>query len=285
MSPWMSLSKESVIAQCEACLTKLGLTTIDLFYFHSPDIKTDIDDSLDGIQQLHKEGKIKEFGLSNYPAWKVADIWHRCKARGMVLPTVYQGRYNIITRDMEREIVPVVRELGMRMYMYNPLAGGLLTGRYTKIEDLAAATAGRFSAEFDAAFGTRVKAGKLYQALYSKEEFFRSLQLLKSACDDAGIPMHLAALRWVLHHSYLSGADGDGIIFGVSNISHMNGNLKAWDPDVGGPLPDGVVSACEAAWTCARPACASYFRGYGASPGNIDGFLAMRAEKRQKVSQ
>lgn len=63
----------------------------------------------------------------------MVDIWHRCKRRGMVLPTVYQGAYNVITRDMEREIVPVARHFGLRLYMYNPLAGGLLSGRYKQL--------------------------------------------------------------------------------------------------------------------------------------------------------
>merc|ERR1740120_329940 len=106
MGPHFNLSKQSVMEQCNTSLQKLGVESIDLFYLHSPDIETDLDDTLAGIDELHKQGKIKEFGLSNYPAWAVVDIWYRCKARGMVVPTVYQGMYNAITLDMEREIVP-----------------------------------------------------------------------------------------------------------------------------------------------------------------------------------
>ena len=91
--PHNSLSRQSVIDQCDTSLEKMELDCIDLFYLHYPDIKTDIDDTLSGIEELHKQGKILEFGLSNYPAWAVVDIWHRCKSRGMVLPTVYQGIY------------------------------------------------------------------------------------------------------------------------------------------------------------------------------------------------
>ena len=61
----------------------------------------------------------------------------------MVCPTVYQGMYNVITRDLERELVPVVRQLGMRLYVYNPLAGGLLSGRYTSMEAVSDALEGR----------------------------------------------------------------------------------------------------------------------------------------------
>merc|ERR1712048_637400 len=201
---------------------------------------------------LHKEGKIKEFGLSNYPAWAVVDIWYRCKARGMVLPTVYQGMYNVITRDMESEIVPVARQFGLRLYMYNPLAGGLLSGRYKTVEDLATATEGRFSEQFDKAFGSQVKAGTgLYRSRYSKSPIFEGLDVLRKACAPAGdentgseapkmvedrtevvngykvhlqvtesgpraqgVEMSNVALRWLLHHSQR--ASGDGIIIGVS---------------------------------------------------------------------
>jgi aflatoxin B1 aldehyde reductase len=163
IAPHQSLSRQSVVDQCDASLSRLRAESVDLFYLHMPDIHTDMEDTLDGVAELHDAGKIKEFGLSNYPAWKMADIWHRCQKRGMILPTVYQGMYNGITRDFEREVVPMLREFGMRAYMYNPLAGGLLTGRYATISDLTSAEEGRFSVEFDKAFGLTIKAGKMYQ--------------------------------------------------------------------------------------------------------------------------
>merc|ERR1719174_1323296 len=102
VEPHFSLSKQSIIDQCDASLEVLGVDCIGIFYLHAPDIKTDISDTLDGIAELHKAGKIAEFGLSNYPAWAVADICHRCTSRGMVVPTVYQGRYNVLSRDLEK---------------------------------------------------------------------------------------------------------------------------------------------------------------------------------------
>lgn len=269
MPPHRSLSKQSVIEQCNTCLSKLQLSCIDLLYLHSPDIKTDLEDTLSGIDELHKQGKIKEFGLSNYPAWAVVDIWHRCKARGIVLPTVYQGMYNAITRDMERELVPVARQFGLRLMMYNPLAGGLLSGRYTSVDDVANASEGRFSKEFG--------AGKMYQDRYSKEAILEGLNALKAACDAEGILLPDAALRWTLHHSLLH--SGDGVIFGVSKVSQLSSNLAAWSA---GPLPSSVVEACEAAWEAARPACEPYFRGFGAKAGGIELFLELLS-KRSKL--
>eukprot|EP00746_Dinoflagellata_sp_MGD_P040999 gnl/MRDRNA2_/MRDRNA2_199015_c0_seq1.p1 gnl/MRDRNA2_/MRDRNA2_199015_c0~~gnl/MRDRNA2_/MRDRNA2_199015_c0_seq1.p1 ORF type:complete len:258 (-),score=46.49 gnl/MRDRNA2_/MRDRNA2_199015_c0_seq1:366-1139(-) len=240
---------------------------VDILYLHMPDIKIPIDDTLTGIAELHRAGKFKEFGLSNYPAWKVVDIYYRCKGRGMVLPTVYQGMYNIITRDMEREIVPVVREFGMRLYMYNPLGGGLLTGRYTKLEDLQNAKVGRFSSEYWSA--------NQYQARYGKKELFEALSTLTEACKKADIPINDVALRWLMYHSCLH--DGDGVIVGASRTEHIEANLSSWKR---GPLPVAVVEACDKAWGMAVPACESYFRGYGSTPGDIDTFLKMFHDER-----
>ena len=313
-SPQWSLSKASVIQQCQTSLDKLGVECVDLFYLHAPDIKTDIDDTLEGIDQLHKEGKIKEFGLSNYPAWAVVDIWHRCKKRGMVLPTVYQGAYNVITRDMEREIVPVARHFGLRLYMYNPLAGGLLSGRYRKMEDVTKATSGRFSTEFDKAFGKAFKAGtEIYRKRYAKEPVFEALEMMFRAVDadvkaepaqppqvvhdqtsvvegrkvrlvvsesketaQAGPSLAEVALRWLIHHSYLR--EGDGIIIGASREEHLVSNLAAWQA---GPLPAPVLEACEAAWAVSKSCCEAYFRGYGAVPGGIEAFLSLQEESEQ----
>mmetsp|Transcript_119911 Transcript_119911/g.311153 ORF Transcript_119911/g.311153 Transcript_119911/m.311153 type:complete len:454 (-) Transcript_119911:4-1365(-) len=186
VAPLFSLSRQSVIDQCNLSLEKLGIDCVDLFYLHWPDVKTHIDETLAGVKHLHSEGKICEFGLSNFPAWAVVDIWYRCKAQGMVLPTVYQGMYNVITRSIEPEIVPVARQFGLRLYMYNPLAGGLLSGRYSTMEDIAAATQGRFSSEFDNAFGGRMKAGtEVYRARYSKQPLFDALRILHEAIDAA----------------------------------------------------------------------------------------------------
>ena len=76
------------------------------------------------MDALHRAGKIREWGLSNFPAWAVVSIYHACAASGRVRPTVYQGCYNAITRSVEFELMPAARSLGIHCYHYNPLAGG-----------------------------------------------------------------------------------------------------------------------------------------------------------------
>lgn len=262
--PHESLSKESVLAQANQSLANLQIKCIDIYYLHGPDIKTDMEETLDAIDELHTAGKIHEFGLSNYPAWKVAAVWYRCSERKMVLPTVYQGCYNALTRSVEFEGAACFRELGIRSYHYNPLGGGMLTGKYESIES-ELKESGRFGAASPI-------SGAMYSARYWKQQYFDAIDIIRKACEEAKVQMAEAAIRWTLHHSVLSGKHFDGIIFGASSIEHCISNLAACAK---GPLSTDVVLAYDQAWAVCRSASSPYFRGYGRVPGSSDLFLEM----------
>ena len=100
------LTAASVERQFAATSEALGGAPVDVYYLHNPDATTPILETLEAVDGLHKAGKIKELGLSNYAAWEVCHIHHLCAAHGFVKPTVYQGMYNGITRDVERELLP-----------------------------------------------------------------------------------------------------------------------------------------------------------------------------------
>ena len=125
------------------------------------------------IGELHAAGKIIEFGLSNFPAWKVADIYYRCKAKGVVVPTVYQGCYNALTRSMEFEAAACFRELGIRSYHFNPLAGGMLSGKYSGIDD-SLKDSGRFGSASPI-------SGAGYSARYWHQQYFDALEGIRAA--------------------------------------------------------------------------------------------------------
>lgn len=254
------LSKESVIAQCEGSLARLGVDCLGLYYLHSPDPKTDIGEAIEAIGQLHARGKIRAFGLSNYPAWKVVDCWHKCKARGVIPPTVYQGAYNVLMRDVERELHACCRELGIRVYHYNPLAGGLLAAKYTSLD--ADRDHGRFGSKSPI-------SGAVYSARYWKQPYFDALHTVQAALGD--MPCATATLRWLRHHSILSPIHGDGIIIGASTLVHLTSNLDALAQ---GPLPDNIVHAFDVAWRSCRHVSPAYFRGYDDTvPGCSTSFL------------
>ena len=241
--PRGDLRPESIRFQLETSLSRMRIDYADILYLHEPDLDTPIEVSLRGCQELHAEGKFRKLGLSNYAAWQVADIWHTCHDNGWVLPTVYQGMYNAITRDVEPELFPCIRERSVSFNVYNPLAGGLLSGRYASREEMP--DSGRF------------KEHPFYQDRYWKEAYFRAVEEIRAAVDTAAISMSQAALRWLLHHSALEGSAQDGVIIGGSSLDHVESNLTAWQA---GPLPPEVADAMDRGWDLSRPVCPKYLR-------------------------
>jgi aflatoxin B1 aldehyde reductase len=228
--------------QVDTSLRRLKANHVDLLYLHAPDPKTQIEVTLEASQNLFKEGKFRELGLSNYASWQVADIWHLCRQNGWILPSVYQGMYNAITRDMEPELFPAIRNFGVRFYAYNPLAGGFLTGRYT-----------RFSEEPQEG---RFKLQRTYIERYWKKSYFEALELIRNTSEQAGLSMTQVALLWILHHSFLKGQFRDGVILAASSLDQWEANLKS----LNGQLPAEVAEAIDRAWQKARPGCPQYFR-------------------------
>jgi len=262
------LTRESVLKQANDSLKALGVKCLDILYVHSPDISVDYEETFGALNELHKEGKFKELGLSAFAAWDVMRVSWLCKEKGWVRPTVYQGVYHAINRNAEPELLPALRTLGIRFYVYNPLAAGLLTGKYKGIKDAETLTQGRFSAEFDIsskdadAPAIAIPKGKTHlilRAALFKEQLFKSLDIIAEACAKEKIPMAEASLRWLAHHSALKGHLHDGILFGASNPEQMTQNLGSYE---GGPLPSSVVAAYEDAWKVAQAEAQPYFRGY-----------------------
>lgn len=244
-NPWSGggLSPESVRSQLETSLRRLQSESVDLFYLHAPDLQTPIETTLRACQTLFEEGKFRELGLSNYAAWQVVDIWHICSRNGWVLPTVYQGMYNGITRAVEAELFPALRALAMRFSAYNPLAGGLLTGKHASRKLLP--SEGRFALL------------AMYHERYWKATYFNALEQLRKICLEQKITMADSALRWGLFHSMLSGPEGDTLIIGASSAEQLKINLES---EQRGPLPEVAVAAYDQAWEMARPECPPYFR-------------------------
>ena len=200
-------------------------------------------DTLALARDMNKQGKIKEFGLSNYPAWQVVDIWNKCERFGYLKPSVYQGMYNALCRNVEPELFPAIRSLGMRFYAFNPLAGGLLTGKQLDFD--ATPENGRFS---------RLKS---YRDRYWKHSYFDALNEIKHACDQEGIAMVEAAYRWLTNHSLLDASKGDGILLGASRIEQMEQNMLNANK---GELPSTILSAMDEAWQIAKPDSPAYFK-------------------------
>nr|XP_060614802.1 aflatoxin B1 aldehyde reductase member 2-like [Anolis sagrei ordinatus] len=253
-NPWQGqrLTAEGLRSQLEASLARLKTPSVALFYLHAPDHQAPLLETLATCNQLHKEGKFQELGLSNYAAWQVAEIYTLCKANHWVLPSVYQGMYNATTRQVETELLPCLRHFGIRFYAYNPLAGGLLTGKY-KYEDLSLQPEGRF-------FGN--DWAQTYRDRYWKKHHFEGIALVEGALREAYASeetpsLTSAALRWIYHHSQLQGGLGDAVILGASSLEQLQQNLQYAEE---GPLEPKVVAAFEQAWRLSTHDCPNYFR-------------------------
>ncbi|XP_043852042.1 aflatoxin B1 aldehyde reductase member 2-like [Dromiciops gliroides] len=247
-----TLSASSIRSQLETSLKRLQCSRVDLFYLHLPDHDTPVEETLRACNELHQEGKFVELGLSNYASWEVAKICTLCKNKGWILPTVYQGMYNATTRQVETELFPCLRHFGLRFYAFNPLAGGLLTGRYKYEDKDKKQPESRF-------FGRNLS--EIYQNRYWKKSHFEAIALVEKALAasyGANAPsMTCAALRWMYHHSQLQGSRGDAVILGMSRLEQLQQNLAAVEE---GPLEPGVVKAFDQAWHLVAHECPNYFR-------------------------
>ncbi|PNS20226.1 hypothetical protein CAC42_5676 [Sphaceloma murrayae] len=231
----------------DTSLTELGAKTVDIFYLHAADRSVPFEETLRCCDEMHKAGKFVRLGLSNFTAFEVAEVVMTCKANGWVRPTIYQGMYNAITRSIESELIPVCRRYGLDVVVYNPVAGGIFSGKY-KSSDVPAE--GRFS---DAA-----QSGSMYRGRYFKDATFDALRIVEPVVEKHGLTLIETALRWMVHHSKLEIAPkgNDGIIIGVSNMGQLEGNLKDLEK---GPLPEEVVKALDEAWLVCKPTTANYW--------------------------
>ncbi|KAI1081519.1 aflatoxin B1 aldehyde reductase member 2 [Whalleya microplaca] len=241
---------EKVAESLDSSLKELGTDCVDILYLHAADRATPFAETLEAIDKLHKAGKFVRFGISNFTAAEVAEVVLTCKYNGWVRPSIYQGMYNAITRGIEPELIPACRRYGLDIVVYNPIAGGLFSGKIKSV-DIDPAE-GRFS--------TKSSTGANYRNRYFKESTFRALQTVERAVqkhEGDGLTMIETALRWVVHHSKLNIKGGtDGILIGISSYEQLEGNLDALEK---GPLPDDVVQALDEAWRIAKADAPNYW--------------------------
>ncbi|MEV6128750.1 aldo/keto reductase [Streptomyces violaceusniger] len=219
------LSARGMRAALEGSLRRLGTDHVDLFYLHQPDRCTPLEETLGTVAEFVAEGKIRALGVSNYAAWQIAEITHTAERIGAPRPVVAQQLYNLLARRIEEEYREYAATSGLRTMVYNPLGGGLLTGRHTFAEQ---PESGRFG-------DSRVAA--MYRQRYWDAGLFEAVRTLSGIAEEAGIPLVDLSLRWLL------GRDGvDALLLGGSRVEHLRANLAA---ATAGPLPADVTAACD----------------------------------------
>jgi aryl-alcohol dehydrogenase (NADP+) len=213
-APWQQgTSRKHVLAAIDASLTRLGTDHVDLYQVHHFDAGTPVDETMDALDAVVKSGKARYVGVSNYHAYRVARALGRSEALGLTRPVSVQPRYNLVFRQIERELLLLCAEEGLAVIPYNPLAGGLLTGKHTRTAPPAAGS--RFT------LGT---AGPMYVQRYWQEREFATVNALVQLAADHGVAPATLAVAWVLAHPAITAP-----LVGASKPEQLAASIAAVD--------------------------------------------------------
>jgi 1-deoxyxylulose-5-phosphate synthase len=179
-------SRQNIMRAVEASLRRLQTDHIDLYQLHFWDVHTPIDETLRALDDLVRSGKVRYIGISNVRAYQLARSIGRSEVLGVERFDSLQPRYNLLFRQPERDLLPLCNEEGIGVIPYNPLAGGLLTGKHAA----GAPTEGtRF---------TLGRAGGMYTERYWHEREFETVAAFRDIAAEAGRSMAELAVAWVL---------------------------------------------------------------------------------------
>jgi aryl-alcohol dehydrogenase (NADP+) len=211
-SEWdQGASRKHLLDAIDGSLRRLKTDYVDLYQLHSDDPRTPLDETLEALDQIVRSGKARYIGVSNFLAYRLARALGKADARRVTRFVSVQPRYNLLFREIERELLPLAQEEGLAVIPYNPLAGGLLTGKH---QQGSAPTPGtRFT------LGT---AAERYQDRYWHEREFRTVEALRRLADQSGHSLTSLAIAWVLENPAITAP-----IIGASRPEQLPEVLKA----------------------------------------------------------
>jgi aflatoxin B1 aldehyde reductase len=251
------LSSAGITAQLNASRTAMpNVTHFGEYYLHQPDPENSLLESLRCLHNYHEQGLISAIGMSNYHASEMERAFALCHEHHLTPPTVYQGLYNPLNRMVETELLPVLRKNNCSFIAYNPLAGGLLTGKYHSLHEEV--PLGRF------------KDNPNYLPRFYTDSNFEAVSRIQKACTEAQIGMVEATYRWLLYHSALT--EHDGILIGASSVTQFEENLNVLcssNHQTEQVLPESVVRAFTDGWDItSRAGVFPYWRSYSSDMPN-----------------
>lgn len=204
-------SRKHLLDAIDASLRRLDTDYVDLYQLHSDDPATPLEETAAALDTIVRSGKARYVGVSNFLAYRLARLLGEQETHRLARVVSVQPRYSLLFREIERELLPLAAEEGLGVIPYNPLAGGLLTGKHTLAGGPAAGT--RF---------TLGSAAERYQERYWHEREFATVQQLGDAAADAGIALTTAAVAWVLANPVVTAA-----IIGASRPDQLGDTLRA----------------------------------------------------------
>jgi 1-deoxyxylulose-5-phosphate synthase len=223
------LSRRHILKAADDSLRRLQTDYIDLYQAHLPDAETPIDETLRAFDDLVHQGKTRYVGCSNYPAWQLALALGVSYRHDLARYDCVQPRYNLLYREIETELLPLCRDQGVGVICYNPLAGGLLTGKY-QAPDAPPPSGTRF---------TLGKTGELYRDRYWHQAQFDAVAALKRFLESRQRSLVQVAVAWVLAQQGITSA-----IVGATRPEQLEDSLAAVDVT----LDAEELDACNLAW-------------------------------------
>ena len=215
------LSRKHVFEQCNASLDRLGVDYIDLYQCHRYDDDTPLEETCRVMDDLIRQGKILYWGTSEWNADQIAHAVALCRAEGWSVPVSNQPQYSALWRSIEERILPTCEDLGVGNVVWSPLAMGILSGKYTSVDDVPADSR---AAGDDAKFMQR----------YFTQDVLDAVQETKAVAEEAGVTLPQLALQWCLRQAF-----GSSVIVGATTASHVDDNVAAADVEI----DDEVIDA------------------------------------------
>lgn len=204
------LSRKHIFEQCHASLKRLGTDYIDLYQCHRYDANTPLEETVRAMGDLIRQGKILYWGVSEWSASQILDAVHLCRQMNIDLPVSNQPHYNMLGREIEKEVLPMCERVGMGNIVFSPLAQGVLTGKYQPGSppppDTRAAD----------------ESSNMFMRWLMSDEVLTKVQKLRPIAERNGLTMAQLALAWCLRQPMVS-----SVIIGARKVSQVEDNVKA----------------------------------------------------------
>ncbi|MEO7142408.1 MAG: aldo/keto reductase [Bryobacteraceae bacterium] len=233
----VGLSRAAILRGVEDSLRRLETDFLDIYYLHQPDYDAPIEETLAAMDQLVRDGKVRYPACSNYSGWQVTQMLCVAEKHGYKPVVISQPMYNLLARGIEQEYLPMCKQFGVSTVVYNPLAGGMLTGKQTGEAPVR---------------GTRFDKNRMYLDRYWHAGYFEAVEELRGIAERAGRSMVSLSLTWLLRHT-----QADCVILGASKLEQLDQNLKLVDDK---PLDQATLEAVDGVWAKLRGVTPKYNR-------------------------
>jgi aryl-alcohol dehydrogenase-like predicted oxidoreductase len=215
------LRPERMRVAIDESLERLGTDHVDLWYLHVPDHETPLEATLEGVRDVLAAKKALAWGVSNFASWQVLELFHLCDAGGVARPVVSQQMYNLLVRQLDVEYWKFTRRHPIHTTVYNPLAGGLLSGRHKQ--------------DGSTLSGSRFAGNPLYQRRYLTEPFFRGVEAFEAIAKDHHLSLVELAYAWVATRPGV-----DSILVGPGSVAHLDAAIDALAKNLDAPTLERI---------------------------------------------